>query len=238
MRGVAILVVTSLMLLGCHGKKNVVQQTQPPSTLKVLNLEQKPGFVEQHRVGMMTIGGWVNQKLGQNFKPVQAQHADAAIVYLYRPDSKWNRQEIVAASMFINKHRIPSLLHNHYYWVELAPGAYRLSVSRPLGALHFQKPKYLDFQVQAGQSYFIKYDEENLSTRKEVSGPLMLMPASTAQQEIAFTQLKTESYNFVAEDQTTGKLRKKPQKIKHEKYDPAEDVHLTQPFKLWDPRTW
>ena len=48
MRGVAILVVTSLMLLGCHGKKNVVQQTQPPSTLKVLNLEQKPGFVEQH----------------------------------------------------------------------------------------------------------------------------------------------------------------------------------------------
>lgn len=48
MRGVAILVVTSLMLLGCHGKKNVVQQTQPPSTLKVLDLEQKPGFVEQH----------------------------------------------------------------------------------------------------------------------------------------------------------------------------------------------
>ncbi len=77
-------------------KKNVVQQTQPPSTLKVLDLEQKPGFVEQHRLGMMTIGGWVNQKLGQNFKPVQAQHADAAIVYLYRPDSKWNRQEIVA----------------------------------------------------------------------------------------------------------------------------------------------
>ena len=56
MRGVAILVVTSLMLLGCHGKKNVVQQTQPPSTLKVLDLEQKPGFVEQHRLGMMTIG--------------------------------------------------------------------------------------------------------------------------------------------------------------------------------------
>ena len=111
-------------------------------------------------------------------------------------------------------------------------------MSRPLGALHFQKPKYLDFQVQAGQSYFIKYDEENLSTRKEVSGPLILMPTSTAQQEIAFTQLKTESYNFVAEDQHTGKLRKKPQKIKHEKYDPAEDVQLTQPFKLWDPRTW
>lgn len=69
---------------GMSWQKNVVQQTQPPSTLKVLDLEQKPGFVEQHRLGMMTIGGWVNQKLGQNFKPVQAQHADAAIVYLYQ----------------------------------------------------------------------------------------------------------------------------------------------------------
>ncbi len=70
---------------------------------------------------------------------------DAAIVYLYRPDSKWNRQEIVAASMFINKHRIPSLLHNHYYWVELAPGAYRLSVSRPLGCITFPKTKVFGF---------------------------------------------------------------------------------------------
>ena len=238
MRGVAILVVTSLMLLGCHGKKNVVQQTQPPSTLKVLNLEQKPGFVEQHRLGMMTIGGWVNQKLGQNFKPVQAQHADAAIVYLYRPDSKWNRQEIVAASMFINKHRIPSLLHNHYYWVELAPGAYRLSVSRPLGALHFQKPKYLDFQVQAGQSYFIKYDEENLSTRRDIAGPLNMVPEKIGLNEIAFTQWKSQSFNFVAQDQHTGKVRKKAQKIKPEKYEMATEVQLTQPFKIWDPRTW
>ena len=238
MRGVAILVVTSLMLVGCHGKKNVVQQTQPPSTLKVLDLEQKPGFVEQHRLGMMTIGGWVNQKLGQNFKPVQAQHADAAIVYLYRPDSKWNRQEIVATSMFINKHRIPSLLHNHYYWLELPAGTYRLSVSRPLAGLHFQKPKYLDFTVDASQTYFIKYDEENLSTRREVSGPLIMVPEKTGLNEISFTQWKSESFNFVANDQNTGKVRKKAQKLKPAKYDPSSDVQLTQPFKIWNPTTW
>ena len=237
MRGVCIAVCASFILLGCHGK-SAMEHTQATSTLKPVNTEHEPGLLEQYRFGMFSIGAWVNQKIGQRFQPVQAQNDQAAIVYLYRPDSKWNRQEIVASSLFINSERIPSLLNNHYYWVELPAGTYRISTSRPVGVQHFQKPKYLDFTVQAGQSYFIKYDEENLSTRKEVSGPLMLMPASTAQQEIAFTQLKTESYNFVAEDQNTGKLRKKPQKIKHEKYDPAEDVHLTQPFKLWDPRTW
>ena len=238
MRVVAILMLTSLSLVGCHSKKEVVAQTQPPSTLPVLDLSKKPGFVEQHRVGMMSVGGWVNQKLGQKFSPVTAQHDQAAIVYLYRPDSKWNRQEIVATSFFINKQHIPSLLHNHYYWLELPEGNYRLSTSRPMGALHFQKPKYLDFKVQAGQSYFIKYDEENFATKREVSGPLMLMPEAIGLEEIAFTQMKSNSYNFVAEDQTTGKLRKKAQKIAEADYDPSQDVQLTKPFKLWNPLTW
>jgi hypothetical protein len=65
------------------------------------------------------------------------------------------------------------------------------------GVQHFQKPKYLDFTVDAGQTYFIKYDEENLSTRREVSGPLMIVPEKTGLNEIAFTQWKSESFNFV-----------------------------------------
>ena len=144
----------------------------------------------------------------------------------------------MASSLFINSERIPSLLNNHYYWVELPAGTYRISTSRPVGVQHFQKPKYLDFTVQAGQSYFIKYDEENLTTRREVSGPLILMPEKTGLNEIAYTQLKSESYNFVALDQNSGKLRKKAQKLKPAKYDPAEDVQLTQPFKIWNPLTW
>ena len=112
-----------------------------------MNTEHEPGMLEQYRFGMFTIGGWVNQTPGQCFHPVHAQNDQAAIVYMYRPDSKWNRQEIVASSLFMNSERIPSLLNNHYYWVELPTGTYRLSTSRPLGVQHFQKPKYLDFTV-------------------------------------------------------------------------------------------
>ena len=237
MRGVCIAVCASFILLGCHGK-SAMEHTQATSTLKPVNTEHEPGLLEQYRFGMFSIGAWVNQKIGQRFQPVQAQNDQAAIVYLYRPDSKWNRQEIVASSLFINSERIPSLLNNHYYWVELPAGTYRISTSRPVGVQHFQKPKYLDFTVQAGQSYFIKYDEENLTTRREVSGPLILMPEKMGLNEIAYTQLKSESYNFVALDQNSGKLRKKAQKLKPAKYNPAEDVQLTQPFKIWNPLTW
>lgn len=238
MRVVYITILSSLALLGCHGKSSVEQQPALSSTLKSVNPEQAPGIMEQYRLGMFTIGGWVNQKQGRHFQTVEPQHSQAAIVYLYRPDSKWNRQEIVASSLFLNSERIPSLLNNHYYWVELPAGNYRLSTSRPLGVNHFQKPKYLDFTVEAGQSYFIKYDEENMATRRSVSGALMLMPDQTGRSEIAFTERKSSSYNFVAQDEQRGKVRHSAQKLKAKKYDPKTDVQLVKPFKLWNPLTW
>lgn len=237
MRGVLILLLSSLALLGCHGKSSI-ENTQLASTLKPVDPESVPGHIEQYRLGMFTIGGWVNQKHGQYFQEIKPQHDQAAVVYLYRPDSKWNRQEIVASSLFLNGERIPSLLNNHYYWVELPAGNYRLSSSRPLGINHFQKPKYLDFEVEARQSYFIKYDEENLASKRSVSGPILLMPEKVGRNEIAFTELKSNSFNFVAEDQNSGKVHRSVQKLKAPDYDPAEDVQLTKPFKLWNPLTW
>ncbi len=65
-----------------------------------------------------------------------------------------------------------------------------------------------------------------------------MVPEKTGLNEIAFTQWKSESFNFVANDQNTGKVRKKAQKLKPAKYDPSSDVQLTQPFKIWNPTTW
>lgn len=70
------------------------------------------------------------------------------------------------------------------------------------------------------------------------TAPLTTMPEKIGRNEIAFTELKSNSFNFVAEDQNTGKVRKSAQKLKAPHYDPAEDVQLTKPFKLWNPLTW
>ena len=198
------------LLAGCQSHK-VVEESPATltATLPEVDTSKAPGMLEQYHVGAFTVGGWVNQKLGQFFTPIQPQNAQAAVVYLYRPDTRWNRQEIAAANLFINGHRIPSLLHNHYYWLELPAGTYRLSVSRPLAGLHFQKPKYLDFTVEPAQTYFIKYDEENKIARSEHTGPFMSMSDKIARGEIAFTRLKSSSYNFVAQDES-GKVRSEP----------------------------
>ncbi len=204
------------LLAGCQSHK-VVEESPATltATLPEVDTSKAPGMLEQYHVGAFTVGGWVNQKLGQFFTPIQPQNAQAAVVYLYRPDTRWNRQEIAAANLFINGHRIPSLLHNHYYWLELPAGTYRLSVSRPLAGLHFQKPKYLDFTVEPAQTYFIKYDEENKIARSEHTGPFMSMSDKIARGEIAFTRLKSSSYNFVAQE-ASGKVRSEPQELKPE----------------------
>ena len=41
----------------------------------------------------------------------------------------------------------------------------------------------------------------------------MLMPNNVGLNEIAFTQLKSDSFNFFAQDQQTGKIRKKPRRL-------------------------
>ncbi len=133
------------LFVGCqsssHLEKNPSELT---ATLPKVDVEKEPGLLDQYHLGGFTVGGWVNQKLGQTFAPIKPQNEQAAVVYLYRPDTKWNRQEIAAINLFVNGKRIPSLLHNHYYWIELPAGTYRLSASRPLLGIHFQEPKYID----------------------------------------------------------------------------------------------
>ena len=225
------------ILAGCHSKAQLKSEPEAlTATLPKVDPDKEPGILDQYHVGKFSVGGWVNQKLGQYFQPIQAQNPQAAVVYLYRPDSRWNQQEIAAANLFINGKRIPSLLNNHYYWLELPAGTYRISTSRPLTVFHFQEPKYINMTVDAGQSYYLKYDEEN-PARKERSGPFLIMPEKIGRNEIAFTRLKSSSYNFVAQD-LSGKIRHKPQELKPAKYDEKSDVLLVKPFKIWNPMTW
>lgn len=210
MRYLIIALSCAALLAGCQSSSHLEKNSgELTATLPKVDVDKEPGLLDQYRLGGFTVGGWVNQKLGQTFAPVKPQNEQAAVVYLYRPDTKWNRQEIAAINLFVNGKRIPSLLHNHYYWIELPAGTYRISASRPLLGIHFQEPKYIDITLDAGASYYLKYDEENKMDRSEHTGPFMLMQDNIGRREIAFTELKSSSYNFVAED-ASGKIRHKP----------------------------
>lgn len=250
MRYLAFMLLASSGLVACNHApiQTAVQQNIVISTLKSVDFAEQPSFIDskldQYKLTGFSVGSWVNQKPGQFFKIVQPQNPQAAVVYLYRPDSKWNRQEIIAQSFFLNGKKIPSLISNHYYWIELAEGDYRLSLSRPLTVMHFQKPVTADFSVKAGQHYFLKYEEEQFRGGPNGDadllrvGPLMQMPTKQALKEIGMTQLKSPGLNYVAELTADGKVLKGPEKIDSGKYKASDDVRLNPPFKIYDPRTW
>ncbi len=244
MRYLLLTILGSGMLWGCHTQPVSPLTPALVSTLKNIDLSQSPSMLEQHRVGMFSVGSWVNQKPGQLFQRVKPQHPQAAVVYLYRPDSRWNRQEVVAPNFFLNGERIPSLISNHYYWLELAEGHYRLTISRPLGVIHFQKPVVADFKVSAGQQYFLKYEEEKFRGSPDHNlgllraGPLMQMPVKQGLREIRTTQLKSPGLNFAAFTDAQGKLTEPKRKIVKQNYEEGEELALKKRFKLWNPLTW
>ena len=249
MRYLGLVVLVSCGLTACQSHKAVEKQpVQVKSTLNPVDFEKEDSFVheklDQYKVAGFSLGSWVHQTPGQYFKLVKPQNPQSAVVYFYRSDSRWNRQEIIPTNFFLNGKRIPSLISNHYYWIELAEGDYKLSLSRPLTVLHFQKPKNAYFSVEAGGQYFVKYEEEKFrgGANGEAGllrvGPLMQMPTRQALKEISMTQLKSPGLNFVAEVTADGRVIKPKEKIKGEAYEVSDDVHLTRPFKLWNPMTW
>ena len=129
-------------------------------------------------------------------------------------------------------------------------GTYRLNVGHPLGILHFQKGTAVDFSVQAGQSYFLRYEEQKFRGKPDPSlgllqaGPLMQMPTKLGLQEIRSTNLKTPGYSFVARDKNQPAANlpvfndKKPSSVKGNRLDDIESPVINNPFKIWNPLTW
>jgi hypothetical protein len=215
-------------------------------------------FVERLKPHGFDLGAWIKRSDGPEFlrsdgplfQPVPALDQKAAIVYLYRPSSHWNFQEILAPSFFLNGKRLPSLINNHYYWLELPAGTYRLSVRRPIGFVYFQKGTVVDFQVDSGKTYYLRYDEQSFRGRpnRELGllqkGPISQMPEKMALEEIRMTTLNTPGYSFVANPDLARGLvlssfngqTKKP--VPEDRVTKKDNVVLGLPLKLWNPLTW
>ena len=219
------------------------------STLKTIDYANTDPGKNRYRLGPVSIGSWVNQKEGSAFQQVTPTDPTAAIVYLYRIESNWNKQEIVAPNFFLNDQNIPSLVNNHYYWIELPAGTYRLNISRPVGVVHFQKGTAVDFSVEAGKKYFLRYEEQRFRGKPNKSdgllqvGPLVQMPTQQGLAEISSTTLKTPGISFVKRDGLesvnlpvfNGQAQHKASK---DNLAAKKKLHLTKPFKIWNPLTW
>ena len=108
----------------------------------------------------------------------------------------------------------------------------------------------LDFQVQAGQTYYLRYDEQNFRSKPDKTlgllqkGPISQMPTQQGLSEIAMTHLNTAGYAFVdnpdlaAQSQLPASNNKVPDSVQRDRLTEREPAILGVPFKLWNPLTW
>jgi hypothetical protein len=231
---------------------------RPKPEMPVVDTSVPEKFVDRLKPHGFDLGAWIKRSDGPSFlrsdgplfQPVPAMDSKAAIVYLYRPYSNWNFQEILAPSFFVNGKRLPSLINNHYYWLELPEGTYRLVVRRPIGFIYFQKGTVVDFQVEAGKTYYLRYDEQNFRGKpsRELGllqkGPISQMPEKEALAEIRMATLNTPGYSFVPNPDPARGIQmtsfngqpKKP--VPEDRVTEKEKVVLGVPLNLLNPLTW
>ncbi len=116
-------------------------------------------------------GAFLVQVKGEQFVHIPNDKWDStnnALVYFYRPDSRWASEEIDAPSVFIDDHRYVGLRANGFTWLEMAPGPKQITMRRPIGLLlgfegvgSFALSKIVDaeFDVEAGKVYYFRYSE-------------------------------------------------------------------------------
>ncbi|UZE97443.1 DUF2846 domain-containing protein [Alkalimarinus alittae] len=116
-------------------------------------------------------GAFLVSVTGEQFVHIPNDQWDStnnAMVYFYRPDSRWASEEIDAPSVFIDDHRYVSLRANGFTWLEMAPGPKQITMRRPIGLLlgfegigSFSLSKIVDaeFDLEAGKVYYFRYSE-------------------------------------------------------------------------------
>lgn len=246
-----VLMLGLFMLSGCSSKKQ--PKLLKSEVLPIVDISKKEKFTKRLGLGNPDIGGWLDPyERGGLFKPAKRQHPDSAIVYFYRPNTRWSQQEVVGASIFLNEQRLKGLKNNHYYWVELPPGDYRLAVRRPLPPVFILKGKVVDFTVKAGQDYYLKYAEQyHVAPPDPALGllferPIIQMPTDKALEEIVGTRLKTHPFIFTGDNPNQlagltlptvsgGSYKAIDKSVRLSK---ATETNVGVEFKIYNPLTW
>jgi Protein of unknown function (DUF2846) len=263
-----VMMISTLMLSGCshipffgaYSGMRSDPDVIAPSKLPQYDAKQ-PTIKEQFKVQNFSLGSWAVDRFrkdqGALFQPVPVLDQKFALIYFYRPQSRWAESEIIAASIFLNGLRLPSLLNNSYYWLELMPGTYRLKISRPLGFIYFQKGTIADIKVEAGKTYYLRYDEQNYRGRPDPAlglfsaGPLAQLPEKDAMPELSLTTLKTPGYSFADNPDEPVFSTQEPNRDNYKSFNGLEgkpvpnnrlekkgDVSLGVKMRWWNPFTW
>lgn len=199
----AVLVV--LLLSGCNSRQ---MATATPGSDAVENLTGSVKRIAPSTLPLMTTPGtWLRPPKGPLFEPIDTLDPRHAMVYVYRPSTSWEDQELQAPSFFVNGKKVFGLKSGSYTWMEIHAGEYQFYAKRPLSILFIKKIFELDMKVAGGKTYYLRYSEdapfnyadEGLNPKDfQRAGFLQEVPESIALVEIASMRMDHPGLYFAS----------------------------------------
>ncbi len=159
---------------------------------------------------MTTPGAWLRPPKGPMFEPMDTLDPRNVMIYVYRPSTSWEDQELQAPTFFINGSKVFGLKSGSYTWVELHSGTFNFYAKRPLSILFIKKIFQLDLKLDGGGTYYLRYSEDapfdyaadGLDPKAFMhDGYLQQVPESVALAEIASLKLDQQGVYFEASHQ-------------------------------------
>ncbi len=154
---------------------------------------------------MTTPGTWLHPPQGPLFEPMDTLDPRNAMIYLYRPSTSWEDQELQAPSFFIDGSKLFGLKSGSYTWLEVHAGTFNFHAKRPLSILFIKKIFDLELKVEGGRNYYLRYSEdapfdykaEGLNPDNFMhAGFLQEVPESVALAEIGALKLDQQGVYF------------------------------------------
>lgn len=145
------------------------------------------------------LGSFLSSPDDGSFKSLAAPK-NKALVYVYRPKTKWSMDEVESPSFYVNDERIFGVKGGSYTYYYLKPGDYEIVLRRPLlgfeglAGINWHKIAEFEFNASAGKTYYFRYSElnqvklESAQALPEGDGPLKRVYKQTAIAEMKQTQ--------------------------------------------------
>lgn len=238
--------VMLIALTACGTPQKIIH---PVSNPELTQLRGKIDYViDTYRLRAFSIGSYLFPTEGSLFQPIPVTDARNAIVYIYRPHSAWNKEEVISPSVFLNGRRLHGIRDGAYYWMELPAGQYDFAIRRPIGPVYLTHIFKTKLKVEGGRSYYFRYDEENFRPQPDASLNLFKekylteLPEKMALSEIRETRLDKPGWAFATPQQT----RWKPfdlyddgeHPVPEQRLQKEKDLQVAKEVLFWDPMTW
>lgn len=221
----------------------------PVSNPELTQLRGKIDYmIDTYRLRNFSMGSYLFPTEGNLFQKIPVTDARNAIVYIYRPHSSWNEEEVVAPILFLNGRRLHGIRDSAYYWMELPAGQYDFALRRPIGPVYLTHIFKTKLKVEGGRSYYFRYDEEGYRPQPDASLGLFKerylseLPESMALGEIREMRLDKPGYAFATPKQTAWKpfdlYEEGDHPVPKQRLEVERDLKVAKHVLMWDPLTW